>query len=880
MSRPTTRSKNKKPRLDNNADRSSEILRCSKCGKDSEASSKIEDFYELELNVMGLKSLGESLDDYLNVEELNGENQYFCDSCSERVDATRSIKLRSLPAVLNIQLKRCVFLPKTTTKKKITSAFSFPRELDMTERLSDPAQGDLVYDLSAVLIHKGTAVNSGHYIAHIKDEKTGQWWEFDDESVSKLGCHPFGEGSSKTMSRDSQTEPSAQTSNGDTKSSNAKKQSSETAVSNTDETFSSTDAYMLMYNLRHSKINRLEKPINGNSADEDDFASISNGNSIPPYLSEEISNSNATLTEACQQYKLRKEKESDHITERRQEVRSVLSEAPVQSCDEPYFWISMNWLREWADNITPSVLDNTTVQCLHGKLPMSKVSSAKRLSAEAWLKLFTKYNGGPALGNQDYCKDCLIDAARKLVSGESYRDRRKLMKEIAESVLSGNCSDGTYYVSKAWLQQWVKRKVLDAPSEADVGPTVPICCPHGQLMPEQASGAKRLLVPENLWLFFYEDAVKVKSDDMVDCPTFTMDSEQCSQCSNELSEVACMEDSLRAMKSKQRQNHDKLAAAKSIPLSPHCTYYLLPSSWLATWRNYVNASSKNVSSSEVPESLNVVIDQLKCEKHSHLVERPLDLVYKRGTIFQKVSSTDGLTIITENDWKCFCEEWGCSQEKGISAMIECPDSAHSNADSSKETSVCEEQLNSHDEANDRYDDKQLVIKTSPEVCEDCIGERASCELMRKLNYVDQDIHVVFIQGKEVPRSILEASETSSDPDRRSSKRSRKTNSGNAINLKVSGSTSVYQLKMMIWESLGVVKENQIIHKGHTKIDGESGTLADFNIFPGDTLWVRDSKIHEHRDIADEIAGDKMDVQSAEEGFRGTLLTADFSSQVV
>lgn len=89
------------------------------------------------------------------------------------------------------------------------------------------------------------------------------------------------------------------------------------------------------------------------------------------------------------------------------------------------------------------------------------------------------------------------------------------------------------------------------------------------------------------------------------------------------------------------------------------------------------------------------------------------------------------------------------------------------------------------------------------MCEDCIGERASCELMRKLNYSNQDIHVVFIQGKEVPRSILEASETSFDPDRRISKRSRKTNSGNVVNLKVSGSTSVYQLKMMIWESLGV-----------------------------------------------------------------------------
>lgn len=33
------------------------------------------------------------------------------------------------------------------------------------------------------------------------------------------------------------------------------------------------------------------------------------------------------------------------------------------------------------------------------------------------------------------------------------------------------------------------------------------------------------------------------------------------------------------------------------------------------------------------------------------------------------------------------------------------------------------------------------------------------------------------------------------------------------------------------------------------IDGESDTLADFNIFPGDLLWVTDSEIHEYRDIA-------------------------------
>ncbi|MBA0574247.1 hypothetical protein Gohar_001498 [Gossypium harknessii] len=151
--------------------------------------------------------------------------------------------------------------------------------------------------------------------------------------------------------------------------------------------------------------------------------------------------------------------------------------------------------------------------------------------------------------------------------------------------------------------------------------------------------------------------------------------------------------------------------------------------------------------------------------------------------------------------------------------------------------------------------------------------------MQKLNYADEDIYVYLVRGKEAPKSILQASE-SSEPDRRTSKRSRRTNNGNLVNLRVSATTSIYQLKMMIWESLGVVKENQILHKGSRVIDQETATLADMNIFPGDRLWVKDSEIHEDRDIADELSDQKMNVENIEEGFRGTLLTANISSQVV
>nr|DAD45493.1 TPA_asm: hypothetical protein HUJ06_003723 [Nelumbo nucifera] len=861
----------------------SNVTRCSMCGRDSEASSKMEDFYELELNIKDMKNLNESLDDYLSVEELKGDNQYFCESCGERVNATRCIKLRTLPYVLNFQLKRYVFLPKTTTKKKITSLFSFPRELDMGRRLSEPSLLELIYDLSAVLIHKGNAVNSGHYVAHIKDEHTGQWWEFDDEHVSMLGDHPFGEGSSSSTAKPVWNEPLVQSSCTGEKDSTVNGN-----LINTGDVqmFSSADAYMLMYKRRTiQKVDNMQLTGCGSSNMETPEKLVYESNNYcPPFhLLEEIKELNESYDDTCQQYKLKKEKEVENITERRQEVRSVLSEVPVHPLEESYFWISTDWLRQWADSITPPVLDNTSIQCLHGGVPVSKVGAMKRLSTNAWNKLLLKYNGGPALSNKDNCINCLLDGAHSMVSADNYRDRRASMKELAEAALAGRSFDGPlYYVSRAWLLQWLRRKNVDSPCEADAGPTASIRCPHGLLMPEQAAGAKRLLVPESLWLFFYESANAVKPDDLLGCSTFPVDSEVCARCSAELSQVACLEDSLRAAKLKQRQNHEKLVLGKNIALSPGCRYYLLPSSWLTKWRTYITASGKNVSASVEPESLDNILDSLKCEKHSHLLERPLSLTYKRGIVVQRVSNTDGLTIITEDDWKFFCEEWNCTEEKGISAKIEFPNCVSNKLPGScKDVPVLDEHLSiSLDEANDEAESSLPIIKTIPEICENCIGERESCELMRKLSYCNENICVYLVRGKEAPRSILEASATFVDSDRRTSKRSRKTPFGNSVNLKVSGSTSIYQLKMMIWESLGVVKENQILHKGSRVIDGESATLADMNIFSGDVLWVTDSEVHENRDIADELSEGKMVVEQTEAGFRGTLLTSNITTQVI
>ncbi|KAJ0987329.1 hypothetical protein J5N97_005685 [Dioscorea zingiberensis] len=857
----------------------SNLTRCSVCGKDSEASSKTEDFYELELNIKGLNSLDESLDEYLSLEQLHGENQYFCESCSIRVDATRCIKLRSLPPVLNFQLKRYVFLPKTTTKKKITSAFSFPRILDMGKKAGSPPESDLMYELSAILIHKGTAVNSGHYVAHIKDENCGQWWEFDDEHVSKLGFHPFGENSSKsskkleTLHQVDSPVKDEYVANGDHVDT-VQLSVSNTNMSGHEEMFSSTDAYMLMYNRIGVK-GCEEKSHRTSRVDDMDLNTKSCV--LPLHLSEEIQELNTSYVNACEEYQVRKESQVGYLTERREEVKSILSSAPVKTLEEPYCWISTDWLRQWSDNIAPPPIDNSVIQCSHGKVPITKVTQMKRLSKTIWQKLLSKYGGGPTLTNDDYCVDCIKERAGTSVSADDYKERRASLRELAEAALSGNQPSGnSYFVSKTWLVQWLRRKNADCPSDADAGPTSLLRCPHGDLLPEQASGAKRVVVPENLWLFFYEIANSMKPDDILGCFAFPSDSVPCEACSRDLTEVASLEGTIRAAKLRQRQNHEKLIQGKSFALNPGVKYFLIPSWWLAKWRTYVNTTGKNASYSLEPESLEVIIDSLICKQHSRLLEKPLELVCKRGVISQKVSTTDGLTIIPESDWKLFCEEWNLPEAKGICAEIALTNSSSGGLSGScKEMPISDEDLKcSIDEANDDLEARKPFIRTIPEICESCIGERESCELMRKLNYSDGDICIYLVRGKEVPRSILESTCAASEPDRRTSKRSRKTSFGNSINLNVSGSTSIYQLKMMIWEAFGVVKENQKLHKGSVEIEGDSATLADKNIFPGDVLWVRDTEIHENRDIADELSEQKAESQLVEEGFRGTLLTSD------
>ncbi|XP_026390990.1 ubiquitin carboxyl-terminal hydrolase 26-like isoform X1 [Papaver somniferum] len=384
----------------------------------------------------------------------------------------------------------------------------------------------------------------------------------------------------------------------------------------------------------------------------------------------------------------------------------------------------------------------------------------KRLSERAFTMLLSKYGDGPTLSSGDHCIHCPSDGVKTMIRADDCMDRRSPFKEIVDASPAGKTLKGTlYYVSRNWLLQWSLRRNVNFPSEADIGPTTSIRCPHGELVPEQAAGAKRVLIPEDLCLFLYEQSNKLKPEDPLACSTFPSDAETCGICSVELNNA----------KLKERQNHNKLLQGNNDSLSPGSKYYLVPSWWLSKWKSYITASGKMVSSPAAarPDPLEGVIDSLVCSKHSRLLERPPIVICKRGHIFQKPYTTDGLTLISENDWKFFCEDWQGANSKCVSAEFE-----FSGADakkligSSEEVPISEAKLNA---SNDEVEPRQPTIKTYPTICEECIGERERRELMQKSSYCNEEISVVPVRGIEDPRSVLEASWAVSEPDSHTSK---------------------------------------------------------------------------------------------------------------
>lgn len=149
-------------------------------------------FLALPLDVRGNINLKQCLDKYVAGEMLEGENQYYCEDLSKKVDALKRECIKRLPNVLIIVLKRFSFNYENMQKVKINDFCEFPDKLDMSKYTqeflnngeTDQSKDYYNFNLRGVVIHKGSA-DSGHYYSLIKDQNK-KWFEFNDTIVKEF----------------------------------------------------------------------------------------------------------------------------------------------------------------------------------------------------------------------------------------------------------------------------------------------------------------------------------------------------------------------------------------------------------------------------------------------------------------------------------------------------------------------------------------------------------------------------------------------------------------------------------------------------------------------------------------------------------------------
>lgn len=154
-------------------------------------SSRVEDFWDIQLNVKGFNNLTDSFKNYIELEMLTDDNKYQAGDEYGYQDAKKGVVFESFPPVLHLQLKRFEYDFMIDDLQKINDFYEFPNEIDLSPYLDEDLpesvkQENWNYKLHGVLVHQGS-ISNGHYYAMIKPKAQGEdWLRFEDDRVWKV----------------------------------------------------------------------------------------------------------------------------------------------------------------------------------------------------------------------------------------------------------------------------------------------------------------------------------------------------------------------------------------------------------------------------------------------------------------------------------------------------------------------------------------------------------------------------------------------------------------------------------------------------------------------------------------------------------------------
>ncbi|GAA6031674.1 hypothetical protein JCM8097_001927 [Rhodosporidiobolus ruineniae] len=152
--------------------------RCLSC---ETVTSRDEAFLDLSIDIEQHSSVTACLRQFSASEMLCQRNKFSCDQCCGLQEAEKRMKIKKLPNILALHLKRFKYEESLQRHVKLTYRVVFPFELRLFNTADDVANPDRLYELWAIVVHIGVGPHHGHYITIVKSGT--RWIVFDDNNV-------------------------------------------------------------------------------------------------------------------------------------------------------------------------------------------------------------------------------------------------------------------------------------------------------------------------------------------------------------------------------------------------------------------------------------------------------------------------------------------------------------------------------------------------------------------------------------------------------------------------------------------------------------------------------------------------------------------------
>ncbi|KIH91764.1 ubiquitin carboxyl-terminal hydrolase 9/13 [Sporothrix brasiliensis 5110] len=153
-----------------------------------DSQSRDETFLDLSIDLEEHSSVTSCLRKFSAEEMLCERNKFHCDHCGGLQEAEKRMKIKRLPKILALHLKRFKYSEDYTKLEKLFHRVVYPYQLRMFNTTDEAQDPDRLYELYAVVIHIGGNAYHGHYVSVIKTKERG-WILFDDEMVEPVDKH-------------------------------------------------------------------------------------------------------------------------------------------------------------------------------------------------------------------------------------------------------------------------------------------------------------------------------------------------------------------------------------------------------------------------------------------------------------------------------------------------------------------------------------------------------------------------------------------------------------------------------------------------------------------------------------------------------------------